>query len=82
MDFSLPLINCLITVLEELDDDRMGEFVPFLLSRSIEYLEMQNFDQICKNKLLFLIQVLYKNIEWAIGVDPQLVGRAVKEEET
>ena len=34
------------------------------------------------NKLLYFIQTLYKNIEWAIGIDPEVLEASVKSEET
>ena len=28
-----------------------------------------------KNKLLYFIQILYKNLEWAVDVDPEVISQ-------
>ena len=34
------------------------------------------------NKLLSFIETLYKQLDWAIGTDPELIASCVKDEET
>ena len=46
----------------------MATFVPFLLQKSIEYLNQSPQN----NQILRFIQILYKNLEWALDVDPEI----------
>jgi hypothetical protein len=59
----------LIQIFEAVDDDRMATFVPFLLQKSIEYLNQSPQN----NQILRFIQILYKNLEWALDVDPEII---------
>ena len=74
-------LECLIRIFEEIDDDRMSKMVPLLLKYSINHLEEQNKCNVQvrlhKIKLLYFIQTLYKTLEWAIGIDQQVIDAAV-----
>ena len=84
--FNLVTLDCLIQIFEQVYDDRLAKFVLFVLSKSITYLEQANQSeetpQLAKSKLLYFIQILYKNVEWAINVDPQVLDACVKDPET
>ena len=71
----MQVLDCLITIFETVDDDRMSRLVPYLLSYSVNYLSFES-----ANKVLYFIQILYKNLEWAIGVDPEVINRATSTE--
>ena len=73
--FSMQTIDCLITIFETVDDDRMSRLVPYLLSYSVNYLSYES-----ANKVLYFIQILYKNLEWAVGVDPEVIDKATNTE--
>ena len=73
--FNLQTLDCLINIFETIDDDRLSRFVPYLLSYSINYLSNDSV-----NKLLYFIQILYKNLEWAINVDPEVISKSVSDE--
>ena len=78
------ILEGLIQTFELVDDDRMGHLVPYLLGRSIEYLlqDAQDANGENSNKLMYFIQLLYKSLDWAIGTDPAVIAKAVKDEET
>jgi len=78
------ILESLIQTFELVDDDRMGHLVPYLLGCSIEYLlqDAQDANGDNNNKLMYFIQLLYKSLDWAIGVDPAVIAKAVKDEET
>ena len=71
----MQTLDCLIQIFETVDDDRLSKFVPYLLSYAINYL---SFDS--ANKILYFIQILYKNIEWAINVDPEVINKSTSAE--
>ena len=60
---------------ETVDDDRMSRLVPYLLSYSVNYLSYDS-----ANKVLYFIQILLKNLEWAVGVDPDVINKATSTE--
>jgi hypothetical protein len=74
-NFNMQTLDCLIQIFETVDDDRMSRFVPYLLSYSVNYL---SFDS--ANKVLYFIQILYKNIEWALGIDPEVINKSISTE--
>jgi hypothetical protein len=78
------ILEGLIQTFELVDDDRMGHLVPYLLGRSIEYLlqDAEDANGENSNKLMYFIQLLYKSLDWAIGTDPAVIAKAVKDEET
>ena len=78
------VLESLIQTFEMVDDDRMGHFVPYLLGPCIEYLlqDAQAGNSENNNKLMYLIQLLYKSLDWAVGVDQAVIAKAVKDEET
>lgn len=61
-----------MSIFEKVDDDRMSVYVSVLLSHSIDYLHhvTNSGSSNASNKLLYFIQILLKNIEWALDTDP------------
>ena len=53
----------------------MSRLVPYLLSYSVNYLSY-----VSANKVLYFIQILLKNLEWAVGVDPDVINKATSTE--
>jgi len=63
ISYSLPMVDCLTKALETIDDDRMAHLVPYLLKNTVSYLESvisKGTEPIQVNKLLYLVQILYK----------------------
>lgn len=73
LTYTPQLVECLTQTFETIDDDRLSRFVPYLLSHSINFLSHGH-------NVLYFIQILYKNIEWAIGIDPEVVNKATSDE--
>ena len=73
LNYCLCNLDCLIRIFEQVDDDRMSKFVKFLLPQSISHLKGSDQNAMQKNKLLYFIQILYKNLEWAVDVDPEVI---------
>jgi len=52
----------------------MSAYVGFLLRPTFSFLEqsfsLSAFEQ---NQFLYLLQILYKNLEWAVDVDPEVI---------
>ena len=86
MGFSMTFLECLIQIFDQVDDDRMSKFVPYLLKFTINHLDSEakkeNQIQLHTVKLLYFVQTLYKSLDWALGVDQQVIENAVKVDET
>lgn len=64
----------------------MSKFIPSLLKRSIEYFAQQKQsqpdDRFVSNQILYFIQIMYKNIEFAIGTDDDYLDNIIDEADT
>jgi len=81
----VPVLECLIQLFKSVSDDRMSKYVHYLLNSSIGYVEAalrEQRDDLILNKLLAFIDILYKQLDWAIGTDPELIQKCVQEKET
>ena len=86
--FSIAVLDCLLQVFKTIHDDRMAQYIQYLLGSTVEYLEraIGSFEgasgsqYFVINKLLAFIETLYKQLDYAVDTDPELIEESVKPE--